>query len=193
MTDGPFRNLPLNAAWKRYGDDLVNDAKSKDERVARASDAMLAGANLDAISALTNALQEYADRLQLDFDPLGSIERILQEYSQSGLADDLARNLMANLSDHESLSAALDAALAGVTENLIASSKNRLDEHCIRSRDFSDMTAADYRKALARNQETFAAVDAGKIAQALRTGNRRAFSVDLKKKVGVNDGPPDDF
>ena len=189
MTDGPFRNLPLNAAWKRYGDDLVNDAKSKDERVARASDAVLAGANIDEISALTIALQKYADRLQLDFDPLGSIECILQEHSQAGLADDLARNLVINLSNHESLSAALDAALTGVTKDLIASSKNRLDEHCMSSRDFGDMNEADYRKALARNDETFAALDAGKIAEALRTGNRRAFSADLKKKVGVDDGP----
>ncbi len=191
MTDGPFRNLPLSTAWKRYGNDLVNEAKSKDERVARASDAVLASANVDEISALIKALQEYADRPQLDFDPLGSIERILQGHSQAGLPDDLARNFMADISEHETLSAALDSALAGVTADLIASSKNRLDEHCMQSRDFGDMNAADYRKALERNGETFDALDAVRIANALRTGDRRAFSADLKKKSGVDDALED--
>ncbi|WP_226635240.1 hypothetical protein [Novosphingobium profundi] len=189
MTDGPFRNLRLTTAWKRYGDDLVNDAKSKDERVARASHAVLADANVDEISSLIKALQGYADRLQLDLTPQDSIERILQEHSRVGLSNDLARNLMANMSEYETLSAALNASLQGVTADLIASSKNRLDEHCMQSRDFGDMNAADYRKAFERNAETFAALDADRIAIALRTGDRRAFSADLKKKEGVDDAP----
>lgn len=189
MTDGPFRNLPLSAAWKRYGEDLVNDAKSKDERIARAGDAVLAGANIDEFSALTVALQEYADRLQLNLDPLGAIECILQEHSQAGIANELGRNLVANLSYYDSISDALGAALAQTTEDLVISSKNRLDEDCMRSRDLGDMNEKNYRKALVRNGEAFAGLDADKIAGALRSGNRHAFSAALQKKVGVDDGP----
>tara|TARA_R110000868_G_scaffold410363_3_gene698186 strand:+ start:669 stop:1244 length:576 start_codon:yes stop_codon:yes gene_type:complete len=189
MTDGPFRNMPLNAAWKRYGEDLVNDAKSSDERVARAGDAMLANVDIGEIATLVAALREYDNRLQLDFDPLGSIQRIIEDHAGGCLGDELARNLMANLYGQDSLATALDKALIDVAENLISSSKNRLDAHCIKSRELGDMKAAEYPTALARNRDTFAAIDAAKIANALETGNRRAFAASLKKKVGTDDGP----
>ncbi|TAJ74912.1 MAG: hypothetical protein EPO45_16510 [Sphingobium sp.] len=189
MTDGPFRNMPLNAAWKRYGEDLVNDAKSSDERIARASDAMLSNVDIGEIATLVAALREYDNRLQLDFDPLGSIQRIIGEHDGGSLGDELARNLMANLQGQDPLATALNKALIDVAENLISSSKSRLDVHCVKSRELGDMKAADYPTALARNRDTFAAIDIAKISNALETGNRRAFAADLKKKVGTDDGP----
>ncbi|SER13468.1 hypothetical protein [Sphingobium sp. YR768] len=189
MTDGPFRNMPLNARWKRYGEDLVNDAKSLDERVARAGDAMLANADIGEIAMLVAALREYDNRLQLDFDPLGSIQRIIEQHDGGCLADELARNLMANLHSQAPLAMALDNALVDIAEDLISSSKNRLDVHCIESRELGDMKAAEYPTARARNRDTFAAIDAAKIANALEMGDRRAFAVGLKKKVGTDDGP----
>ena len=150
---------------------------------------MLANVNIGEIAMLVAALREYDNRLQLDLDPLGSIQRIIEQHDGGCLTDELARNLMANLHGQAPLAAALDNALIDVAEDLISSSKNRLDLHCIESRELGDMKASEYPTALARNRNTFAAIDAAKIANALEMGDRHAFAAGLKKKVGTDDGP----
>ncbi|TIQ69727.1 MAG: hypothetical protein E5X64_40760, partial [Mesorhizobium sp.] len=52
MTDGPFRNAELPSRWKRYGQELVSDAASPEERTMHACHSMIGDVDLRAFSPL---------------------------------------------------------------------------------------------------------------------------------------------
>lgn len=189
MTDGPFRNAELSSSWKRYGEDLVSDAASPEERSMRACHSMLGDVEMQVFSPLLNALKAHAQRPQMDLDPVSSIDAIFDSHSMSPLANALQKHLGANLRDQMSPERALDQALAGTVKDWIGITKNRLDEECIRARDLGDMSREDYRKGIERNRETFAAINLGDLCDALTSGNKRAFRQALQKKAGVDEGP----
>jgi hypothetical protein len=189
MSDGPFRNLPLSSRWQRYGEDLVSDAASLEERAAQVCHSMLGDVDLKEFSSLWSALQANTQRPQMDLDPISSIDAIFDGHPRSRLTDTLQKHLAANLRDQMPPGTALDQALAGTVRDWIGAAKNRLDEHCILARDLGDMSREDYRKGIERNRETFAAIKVGDLCNALTCGNKRAFSQALRKKSGVDEGP----
>lgn len=189
MTDGPFRNAELSSRWKRYGQDLVSDAASPEERTTQACHSMIGDVDMKAFSPLFDELKAHAERPQMDLDPVTAVETIFENHSTSPLADALHRNLIANFRDQISPEKALDQALDSTAKEWIGTTKNRLDEECIRARELGDMSREDYRKGIERNSETFAAIKSSELCDALATGNKRAFRQAVQKKAGVDEGP----
>jgi hypothetical protein len=111
MTDGPFRNAELPSRWKRYGQDLVSDAASPEERTTQACHSMIGDVDMKAFSPLFDELKAYAEGPQMDLDPVTAVETIFENHSTSPLADALQRNLIANFRDQISPEKALDQAL----------------------------------------------------------------------------------
>jgi hypothetical protein len=189
MSDGPFRNAELPSSWKRYGQDLVSDAASREERTTQACHSMIGDADMKTFSPLFDELKAHADRPQMDLDPVTAVETIFETHPTSPLADTLQRHLIANLRDQIRPEKALDQALDSTAKERISTTKNRLDEECIRARELGDMSREDYRKGIERNRETFAAIKPSELCDALATGNKRAFRQAVQKKAGVDEGP----
>lgn len=189
MSDGPFRNAELPSSWKRYGQDLVSDATSREERTTQACHSMIGDVDMKTFSPLFDELKTHADRPQMDLDPVTAVETIFEAHPTSPLADTLQRHLIANLRDQLPPEKALDQALDSTTKEWIGTTKNRLDEECIRARELGDMSREDYQKGIERNRETFAAIKPSELCDALATGNKRAFKQAVEKKAGVDEGP----
>lgn len=189
MTDGPFRNAELSSRWKRYGQQLVSDAASPEERTIQACHSMIGDVDMKTFSPLFEELKTHAERPQMDLDPVTAVETIFESHPTSPLADALQRHLIANLRDQIHPEKALDQALGSTSKEWISTTKNRLDEECIRARELGDMSREDYRKGIERNHETFAAVKPSELCDALANGNKRAFSHAGQKKSGVDEGP----
>jgi hypothetical protein len=189
MTDGPFRNAELSSRWQRYGQELVNDTASLDERTTQACHSMIGDVDMKTFSPLLNELKTHADRSQMDLDPVTIFQAIFEKHAPSPLADGLQRHLIANLRDQIFPGKALDQALESTAKEWIGTSKNRLDEECIRARELGDMNREDYRKGIERNRETFASIKSSDLGGALSSGNKRAFSQAVQKKGGVDEGP----
>lgn len=189
MTDGPFRNAELPSRWKRYGQELVSDAASLEERTTQACHSMIGDVDMKAFSPLFDELKAHAELPQMDLDPVTTVETIFEKHSPSPLADVLQRHFIANLRDQISPDKALGEALESTAKEWISTTKNRLDEECIRARELGDMSREDYRNGIERNRETFAAVKPGQLCDALATGNKRAFRQAVQQKAGVDEGP----
>jgi hypothetical protein len=189
MTDGPFRNAELSSRWKRYGQELISDAANLDERTIQACHSMIGGVDMKAFSHLLRELEAHAQRPQMDLDPVMEAETIFENHSTSPLTDALQRHLIANLRDQMPPERALDQALDSTVKEWVGTTKNRLDEECIRARDLGDMSHEDYRKGIERNHETFAAIKPSEIRNALATSNKRSFRQAIHKKTGVDEGP----
>lgn len=189
MTDGPFRNAELTSRWKRYGQDLVSEAVSPEERTTQACHSMIGDVDMKAFSPLFGELKAHAERPQMDLDPVTAIESIFDNHPTSPLADTLQRHLIANLCDQMPLEKALDQALDGTAKEWIGTTKNRLDEECIRARELGDMSREDYSKGIERNRETFGAIKPNELCDALAKGNKHAFRQAVQKKAGVDEGP----
>lgn len=189
MTDGPFRNAELSSRWKRYGQDLVSDAVSPEERTMQACHSMIGDVDMKAFSPLFGDLKAHAERPQMDLDPVTAIETIFDNHPTSPVADTLQRHLIANLRNQMPLEKALDQALDSTAKEWIGATKNRLDEECIRARELGDMSREDYSKGIERNRETFAAIKPSELCDALAMGNKRAFRQAVQKKAGVDEGP----
>lgn len=189
MTDGPFKNSRLSNKWKRYGEDLVNDATSQKERATQACHSMLGDVDMKVLTPLLKELQAYAQLSQMDLDPVSPVEAIFDSHQKSLLGDTLQKHLIANIRGQIAPEKALDDALISAAKDWIGVTKNRLDEECIRARDLGDMNTENYRKGIDRNRETFSAIDPAKLRDALVSGNKRAFGSAHQKKVGVDEGP----
>ena len=189
MTDGPFKNVALSSRWKQYVNDLVSDAASSEERAAQAYHSILGDMNVKAIGSLLSALKEHAQRPQIDLDPVSSAEAIFDSHAKSPLTDIFQKHLNANLRDQIPGERAQDQALQSTVTDLIAITKNRLDEKCILAHDLGNMNHEDYRKGIERNHETFDTIRPNKLCDALVSGSGRGFKQATRKKVGVDEGP----
>lgn len=189
MTDGPFKNAELSSRWKQYGKDLVSDAASSDERAAQACHSILGDADMNTLGLLLRALEAHAHQAQVDLDPVSSFEAIFENHSRSPFTDVIQKHLIANLRDQAPPGRALDEALPSAVADLIDTTRNRLDEECIRARDRSDMTQENCRKGIERNHEAFERINPNELCNALTSGNRHAFKDATRKKDGVDEGP----
>ncbi|WP_085084176.1 hypothetical protein [Azospirillum oryzae] len=189
MTDGPFRNSELSRQWKRYGEDLVSDAASPDERAKKALHSMFGDVDLEEFSNLLRELNHYAQSQQMDLYPSSGVEDIFERNPNSTLINYFYRELFSELKEQSNLQIALDKALVSTAKDWIKIAKDRIDDECICARDLGNMTREDYRKAILRNQEAFSQINPNDFCGALIAGNKRTISHALKKKSGVDEGP----
>ena len=150
---------------------------------------MIGDVDMKAFSPLFDELKNHAELAQMDPDPVTTVETIFENHAPSPLADALQRHLIANFRDQISPDKALSVALENTAKEWIGTTKNRLDEECIRARELGGMSREDYRKGIERNRETFAAIKSCDLSGALATGNKRAFRQAVRKKAGVDVGP----
>ncbi|SDG90630.1 hypothetical protein [Pelagibacterium luteolum] len=187
MTDGPFRNSRLSTRWQKFGEQLVSDAASPAERVKQACHSMMTDAGVREFSSMVRDLSSCLARSQLTLDPVADVEAVIERHLMSSLSDILRRTLIANLHDGVSPAEALQPAMEATTQEWIGIVKNRLEEHCIQARDMGDMSRADYQKGLERNAEAFSSIDVPNLCQAMKVGDRRAFS--SPRLMTVDEGP----
>ncbi|USJ27627.1 hypothetical protein [Ensifer adhaerens] len=190
MTDGPFRNSSLSNRWKVYGQDLVNDAVSREERVKQACHSVLGAIDMKAFERLYRELEARASRDQMDLDSIAATESVFDKNERNSFSDALERHLLCNLREGLAERKALDLALEGAVGDLLGHAKNRIDEECIRARDVGDMSRSDFVKGLERNKETFLGVDVASLCAALENGNKNAFRRSARKDT--DDGPDED-
>ena len=125
----------------------------------------------------------------MDLDPVTAVETIFENHSTSPLADALQRNLIANFRDQIPPEKALDQALDSTAKEWIGTTKNRLDEECIRARELGDMSREDYRKGIERNRETFAAIKPSELCEPWPPATSALSGRRFRKKLGVDEGP----
>jgi hypothetical protein len=119
MTDGPFRNAELSSRWKRYGQELVSDAASPEERTTHACHSMIGEVDMKTFSPLFNEIKACAELAQMDLDAVSAIETIFENHAPSPLADSLQRHLIANVRDRIPPEKALDQALDSTAKEWI--------------------------------------------------------------------------
>ena len=185
----PSKHVALSSRWKQYGNDLVSDAASSEERTAQACHSMLGDVDMKALGSLHSALEAHAQRPQMDLDLVSPVEAIFDCHAKSPLTDILQKHLIANLRDQIPVERALDQALPSAVTDWTDITQNRLDEMCIRARDLGNMNHENYRKGIERNHEAFDAIRPKELCDALVSGNGRAFKQATRKKVGVDEGP----
>lgn len=190
MSDGPFKNLALSHKWKRYGEKLVSDAASPHERAEQAFQAMLGDVDRGGLRALYHQLMAFASQPQLELIRSTEVEAIFEQGNPSPLADAFRRHLSANLQHDAAFSSVIvDSALEGAVAELIDTTKNRLDEECIRARALGDMQGEGFLRGVERNRETFASISPTELCDALTTGKEHAFKQAAKIRAGVDEGP----
>ena len=189
MTDGPFRNAALSREWKRYGDDLISDAASPEERAVKAFYSMLNDVDLAAFSILWRDLNNHMQCRQLDLDPVASVEAIFDNNPKSTLVDTFQKELEAELRAQTSSLVALDKALINTAKFWISITKSRLDDQCICARELGDMSRDDFHKGIQRNEEAFSRIKLDDFCSALVAGTKRGVGKFVEKKIGIDEGP----
>lgn len=188
MTDGPFKNSDLPSRWKRYGDALVSDAKSSNERTERVESAILRDLCTKETRTLVLELDTYVKRLQKDFVPRVTVDAIFDKYANTPQTDNLHRFFTAYLASSSSIETAWQLGFDKWVRHEAARTQNRMVEHCISARDRGDLHRADYPKAIERHQKAFTGVDYTKIRDGF-FGDKRTSKATIAKKIGLDDGP----
>lgn len=189
MTDGPFRNAKLGSRWKRYGEELVSDAASTEERTAQACHSMIGDVDMKAFTLLYTELSEQAERPQMELNPADTVEMIFKDHPISSLSDTLQRHYLADLRDQISSEKALNQALGSAVRDSIGIAMDRLDGECLSALHRGDMNQKDCHKGIERNHEAFANIKPSDLCHALATGYKRAFKQAGQKKSSVDEGP----
>ena len=188
MTDGPFKNLKLGSCWKRLADALPNDAASPAECGSLALDALTRDfVTKEHVKALQK-LDEHLGRGQLELDPLGSIEAILDSCEKTPSLDALQKELLFRVANNMSLGNAIAPALDAVINNQIDRTRNRFHEECIRAYEAGEMSRGAAARTHEKIDSAFNAVECAKIREALLGGKKDAFKADFGRIDGVDEG-----
>jgi hypothetical protein len=189
MTDGPFNNLKLGSCWKRFAEAVQNDAVDEAVRCAVASDALLREMLTEETETLLADLHTYGHQEQLDFDPLSSVENIFNGHSKTPFADTLQKELAFRLSEQMLPDAAITQAVEATVGHQISGARSRIEEECIRARESGEMRQDQFDRTVREANAAFDALAKDKICDALRAGDRTAFTSAVSKKEGLDEGP----
>lgn len=187
MTDGPFKNTKLPDRWKKYGDDLVSNAKSSSERTERVESAILRDLCTKETRALVIEIDTYVKRLQQDLIPRATVDAIFERHPTTPQSDSLRRFFTAYLAN-SSLETAWQFGFDRWVKTEASRTQNRLVEHCISARDRGDLDRAKYPAAIERHEKAFAGIDYNKIRDGF-FGAKRPAKAGIAKKTGLDDGP----
>lgn len=189
MSDGPFKNLKLGKRWQRFAEAVQNVAFDSAECCALASDALVHEILTGDVPALLAKLLAYANRGQLDFDPLFSVESIFIDYSKSAFADNLQKEVAPRLSlETNPGTAIMEAVYASLSEQ-IRKVRNRIEEECVHDYEVGKMKKDQFVCTLNQASAIFDGLDNNKICEALLSCNKGAFKAAVSKKEGLDEGP----
>ncbi len=188
MTDGPFKNTKLPDRWKKYGDDLVSDAKSSNERTERAQSAILRDLCTKETKALVIELDTYVKRLQQNLMPRVTVDAIFEKHPTTPQSDSLHR-IFSGYLVNSSLETAWKLGFDKWVKTEASRIQNRMVEHCITARDRGDLKREKYPVAIERHNEAFAGVDYNKIHDGFFGSKSLSKACAIAKKTGNDDGP----
>lgn len=186
MTDGPFKNLALDARLKRFAVALQNEAESHDTRCALGSHAILHGV-LNGNERLIHDLQGYGQDGQLDLDPQGVIRSIFEQHDKSEFADDLQREVDLRLHEGVPSLTAIDNAIDACLETNIGKTLTRIQEAGYKAHREGPMYKDQLDRPVEGSNHVMKSLDRTRIREAIKTGNKNAFKPDVRRITGVDD------
>lgn len=188
MTDGPFKNLKLDARSKRFAEAVQNDAEDHGTRCVLASDAIL-NSILRESNALIGALQQYGRDGQLELDPHASISAIFDAHPKSEFADHLQREIRMRLHERVNSQLAIDDSLQAALETGIGEFRTRTQEACLEAHRNGEMRRDQFDRFVDGSNRALQGIDRNRIMEAIKDGNMSAFKQDVRKKQGIEEGP----
>jgi len=190
MSDGPFKNLKLGKRWKQFAEAVQNESFDSTTCCALASHALLHEILTDSFRALLTALQAYANRKQLDIDPLSSIESIFNAHMKTPFSDNLQKQLLFRLGDQVAPSDAVRHALEASVSEHSSDARNRIVDEFIRARETGELRQDQYSRAANNVKSAFGLLAKSDVCEALHIGNKNAFKDAVSKKKSLEEGPP---
>jgi hypothetical protein len=187
MTDGPFKNAVLTGRWKRFGESLLNDAMSPDERCERAEHALSKDLT-PQFRALVSDVDQFINLPQQALLPRSAVEAIFDKHARSPLTDTLQRFFSANLARPMAIEIAWNLALDSTIKREAGDIRMRIVEECMHARDRKELPGAQYSRAIERLNESIESIKLSKMRADLTT-NKSAPRAALAKQVGLDDGP----
>jgi hypothetical protein len=181
--------MKLGSRWKRLAEAVQNDAVDQSECTALANDSIVRELVTPANIAIIKDLEAYAQRGQMDFDPVSSVEAVFDGHNKTPFNDQLQKELNYRLSDGVPVGTALSDAVEASAAGHVGETRNRFQEESIRLREAKELSAEKCRSTIEKVNTTFDAVDIPAICNALREGDNKAFKAATNKKEGLDEGP----
>lgn len=188
MTDGPFKNLPLDRRAKRFAEAVQTEAVDQVTRCALAGDAILHSIRREN-QLLIQALQGYGQDGQLDLDPKSSIQSIFDAYPKSEYADHLQREIALRLHDGESAITAINGGMEAALESEVNEFRTRIHEAGLEAQRERGMHKNQLDHLIEGCNLALEGIDRNRIIEALRADNKDAFKQDKRKSKGLDEGP----
>lgn len=189
MSDGPFKNLKLDSRLKRFASAVQNDTVDDKQRTALASDAII-HAVLKESPTLFSDLTAYLESDQLDFDPKATINAIFEGNPKSQFTDNFQKEVRLGLHDGKPPSVAISDGLESAVCTQIEEVRTRTQEACLEAHNSGDMWKEQFDRTISGTKAALRDVDVPQIRDALMRGDKNAFKSVIKKKEGLNEGPP---
>lgn len=189
MPDGPHKNLELDQHWKKFAAASNSDATEDAELNALAADALLRELMTDDTRALLRDLGDYPNGRQFDLDPISSVTGIFGRYPKSPFRETFQKECWVRLSDQPVLGAAIEEALDAAVGDQIMKAKHRVQEEYILARERGDLGEDQFDRMVHRTNAALDALPRRGICDALRRGDKDAFSSAASKRKGLEDGP----
>lgn len=189
MSDGPFKNLKLDSRLKRFATAVQNDTVDDKQRTALVSDAIV-HATLKESSTLFGDLTAYLESDRLDFDPKATINAIFDGNPKSQFSDNFQKEVGLGLHDGKRPSDAISEGLESAIHTQIEEVRTRTQEACLEAYNSGDMWKDQLERTIRGANAALRSVNVPQIRDALMQGNKRAFKSAIKKKEGLDEGPP---
>jgi hypothetical protein len=189
VTDGPFKNLCLGSNWKRLVIAVQYETGATAEHASIVSHALVRELTIEANVSALKAL-EVRSHGQLDLDPIGTVDAILDAYAKTPFLDTLQKQLRFQIGSGSPLPRALPEARNAAIEVQIRQAWSRINEEFIYALNTRAINQRDYVQALHKISGAFEAIDRPRIQDAICKGNKNAFNDAVRKKKGLEEGPP---
>jgi hypothetical protein len=189
MTDGPFKNLPLDRRSKRFAEAVQNEAVDQDTRCALANDAILHGILHENQRLLSALLQKFGQDGQLLLDPKALINTIFDDCPKSEFADRWQREVGLRLHDGEPALAAINNGLEAALETNVDEFRTRIHEAGLEAQREGEMRKDQFDQLIEGCNRALECIDRPRILEALKAVNKSAFKHDKRKRKGLDEGP----
>lgn len=186
MTDGPFKNAGLASHWKKFGDSLVSDAVSRDERTERAERALMRDLP-KSFRQLIHEVDQSIQKSHADVSARQAIDELFDKHQTTPFSDTLRRYFKVYISKPIPLHTAWILAIDSTIKRENGKIRIRMTEELMHARDRKQLSRADFDKA-SINLGCLDDIKVANIREDLRA-NKTAPKAALAKKRGNDDGP----
>ena len=189
MTDGPFKNLPLDRRSKRFAEAVQNETVDQETRCALANDAILKNIMFENQRLVPALLQDFGQDGQLLLEPMSSIEGIFDDCPKSQFADHWQRETSLQLKSGEAPLRAINVGLEAALATSINEFRTRIQEAGLEARRERGMWKDQLKLLIEGCNLALEGIDRGRIIEALSNNDKDAFEHDMRKKDGLDEGP----